>query len=138
MVSDGKKSKLKALKAQAPLQVRKRQRFAVCIQGTGFDLLAHRVYKVLDDRKAEQHGSVRVVDESGEDYLYPSSWFIPVKPDKSAEGRLAAILVSAPPADREAVIVRGNVRFIKPSREKIRSTQFQQKLDSSKRQSRKG
>ena len=78
----------------------KSQRFAVCIQGTGFDMLAHKVYKILKDPKAEKFGFLRVIDESGEDYMYPASWFIPVKADKDAEARLADALASPPPPDR--------------------------------------
>src|SRR5437879_8646869 len=71
---------------------RTRPRFAVCIKGTGFDLIAQRVYRVLEDRKAERHGWIRVVDESGEDYLYPASCFIFVRPDKNSESCLVAVL----------------------------------------------
>jgi hypothetical protein len=39
----------------------------------------HKIYRVLPDAEAEQDGDVRVVDESGEDYLYPAEWFEPVE-----------------------------------------------------------
>src|SRR2546427_2480043 len=71
---------------------RSHPRFAVCIRGTGFDLIAQRVYRVLADRKATRHGLLRVIDESGEDYLYPASCFVFVKPDRNSENRLAAAL----------------------------------------------
>lgn len=36
----------------------------------------HKVYRVLPDEDAEQEGDLRVIDESGEDYLYPADYFI--------------------------------------------------------------
>ena len=71
---------------------RTRPRFAVCIRGTGFDLIAQRVYRILEDRKSARHGLLRVIDESDEDYLYPASCFIFVKPPKDFASRLAAAL----------------------------------------------
>jgi hypothetical protein len=87
--------------------MRKPNRFAVCIQGTGFDLLFQKVYGILDDRKAAEFGSVRVIDESGEDYLYPASWFVLVKPAQGTGTRLTAALLSPPP-DKEAVTLPKN------------------------------
>lgn len=37
-----------------------------------------KIYRVLDDTEAESHRLLRVVDESGEDYLYPRANFLPV------------------------------------------------------------
>ena len=37
-----------------------------------------KVYQILPDRTASRDGYVRVVDESGEDYLYPAEYFVPV------------------------------------------------------------
>lgn len=73
---------------------RKHRRFVVCIKGTGFDLIAQRVYQVIEDPKAARKGWLRVIDESGEDYLYPASCFVFVRPDKNSESRLAAALRS--------------------------------------------
>jgi hypothetical protein len=36
----------------------------------------HKVYRVLQDKEAERHGDLRVVDESGEDYLFPADYFV--------------------------------------------------------------
>lgn len=140
MALEEKKSRLKGPKQLGRTPVPKRELFAVCIQGTGFDLLANRVYKVLDDPKAKPYGSVRVIDESGEDYLYPASWFIPVKPEKGAEDRLAAVLASPPLPDREAVIIGPNVRFVKPGRcgeKSLRRSDLEQRAGPTKRQSHK-
>jgi len=54
--------------------------FALCIEDGGIeDLEPRKVYQVLHDRKASREGYVLVFDDSGEDYLYPSDLFIPVK-----------------------------------------------------------
>jgi len=53
-------------------------RFAVCIQNTGYlaSLEVRKLYEVVDDPAAEQDAMIRVIDESGEDYLYPSRMFV--------------------------------------------------------------
>lgn len=55
-----------------------RRRFAVCVFNEGYaaSLERNRVYVVLLDPQAEKDGDVRIVDESGEDYLYPAEWFV--------------------------------------------------------------
>jgi len=57
-----------------------RSRFVLCIRNDGADDLEPRkVYQVLSDRSAAREGYARVIDESGEDYLYPAHYFVPVK-----------------------------------------------------------
>ncbi len=57
-----------------------RSRFVLCIRNHGADdLEARKVYQVLPDRAAAQEGYARVIDESGEDYLYPAEFFVPVR-----------------------------------------------------------
>lgn len=60
---------------------RKQQpKFILCIRNDGCDDLEPRkVYQVLEDASAMKDGYVRVVDESGEDYLYPAEYFIPIE-----------------------------------------------------------
>jgi hypothetical protein len=36
----------------------------------------HKIYRVIPDEDAEVDGDIRVIDESGEDYLFPSDWFV--------------------------------------------------------------
>jgi hypothetical protein len=50
---------------------------AVCIDNEGYpaSLEKRKIYVLLPDRPAEKHGLVRAIDESGEDYLYPKSFF---------------------------------------------------------------
>ena len=55
-------------------------RFVLCIRSEGSDDLEPRkVYRVLPDRAAARESLVRVIDESGEDYLYPAEYFVPVR-----------------------------------------------------------
>ena len=67
-------------------------RFAVCLQNYGYtaSLERHKIYRVLPDDDAAQHGYIRVVDESGEDYLFPRDWFMLVElPDTLKQSLLA-------------------------------------------------
>jgi hypothetical protein len=52
--------------------------FAICINNSGYpaSLELHKIYRVLPDEDAEQDGDLRVIDESGEDYLYPADYFM--------------------------------------------------------------
>jgi hypothetical protein len=56
------------------------QQFVVCINNEGYatSLETRKIYVLLPDPKGEQVGMIRVIDESGEDYLYPSSLFQPI------------------------------------------------------------
>ena len=62
-------------------------RFGLCIRNTGYpaSLELRKVYRLLSDEQAAKHRQVRVVDESGEDYLYPEGYFVPIKLPQSAE-----------------------------------------------------
>ena len=53
-------------------------RFAICIDNAEYPaaLETHKIYRVLMDKEAEREGDLRVVDESGEDYLYPAEYFV--------------------------------------------------------------
>ena len=54
--------------------------FALCVEDGGMeDLEVRKVYQLLPDRDASREGYVRVIDESGEDYVYPSDLFVAVK-----------------------------------------------------------
>lgn len=57
----------------------KRHQFVICVKNEGYEasLEIRKVYDLLEDTSAEAHGLVRVVDESGEDYLYPRDFFVP-------------------------------------------------------------
>lgn len=53
-------------------------RFAVCVNNAEYpaSLELHKIYRVLADEDAEVDGDLRIVDESGEDYLYPAEHFV--------------------------------------------------------------
>jgi hypothetical protein len=54
------------------------------------DLEKRKVYRVIPDGKAEEDGYVRVVDESGEDYLYPATYFVCVQLPQEAQQAIVA------------------------------------------------
>lgn len=55
-----------------------RSRYVVCIENDGYlaSLERRKHYEVVSDRRSESLGFVRVIDESGEDYLFPSTLFV--------------------------------------------------------------
>ncbi len=61
--------------------------FAICVQNEGYpaSLELWKVYRVLPDNKAAKHQLVRVVDESGEDYLYDQKSFVKIELPKAVE-----------------------------------------------------
>lgn len=68
----------------------KETRFAVCVHNADYpaSLELHKIYRVLPDADAEVDGDVRVVDESGEDYLYPAEWFVAIELPQAVEKSL--------------------------------------------------
>jgi hypothetical protein len=64
--------------------------FVICIQNEGYpaSLELWKVYRVLPDEKAAKHQLVRVVDESGEDYLYSESYFASINLPQAVEEAL--------------------------------------------------
>jgi hypothetical protein len=64
--------------------------FVVCVDNEGyeFDLALQKRYRVIPDPDGEGVGLVRVVDETGEDYLYPRSFFAAAEPAQSAPGEM--------------------------------------------------
>lgn len=64
--------------------------FVVCIKNTGYpaSLELHKIYRVIPDEDAVEDGDIRVVDESGEDYLYPASYFAVIKVPTAVEKSL--------------------------------------------------
>ena len=71
---------------------RQKKQFVICIRNEGAeDLEPRKVYRVLPDARAAKDGLVRVMDESGEDYLFPAALFAPiVLPVKIRKAVLAA------------------------------------------------
>jgi archaellum component FlaG (FlaF/FlaG flagellin family) len=66
--------------------------WTICIKNTGYNasLEARKLYTVEDDAKAKAVGMIRVIDESGESYLYPAEMFAPISIQNSLEGQLLA------------------------------------------------
>jgi hypothetical protein len=64
--------------------------FAVCINNRGYpaSLELHKIYRVLPDEIAAEDGDIRVIDESGEDYLYSADRFVEVELPKSVRQSL--------------------------------------------------
>jgi hypothetical protein len=60
-----------------PIRRTKAQGFAVCLRNVGYSasLEIRKLYPVLNDPDAEANDLIRVVDESGEDYVYPARLF---------------------------------------------------------------
>ena len=66
-------------------------KLAICVRNTGYEasLERRKIYSVLADPEARKHKMVRIIDESGEDYLYPEGYFLSV---------------ALPPAVRQALL----------------------------------
>ena len=68
---------------------KKEKSFALCIENKECaDLEKRKIYTVLPDSKATKEGYLRIIDESGEDYLYPASYFILVELPREAQDAL--------------------------------------------------
>ena len=67
--------------------------YAVCVRNDDYpaSLELRKLYPVLDDAFASAHGMIRVIDESGEDYLYPNDFFVRVELPASVSKTLAKI-----------------------------------------------
>ena len=66
--------------------------FAICINTDDPDLLTPRmIYEVLPDEKAAKSNYLRVIDNEGEDYLYPENYFISVNFPQAIEKTLLSI-----------------------------------------------
>ena len=64
-------------------------RFAICLNNAKCeDLVIRKIYRVLPDKKAEQAKHLRVIDESGEDYLYPATYFFVIELPQKIERSL--------------------------------------------------
>lgn len=64
-------------------------KFAICLKNKGAeDLMLRKVYQVLPDDQAEKKGLLRIIDESGEDYLYPVGFFFLINVPQKVERAL--------------------------------------------------
>ena len=64
--------------------------FVVCINNSDYpaSLELHKIYRLLVDKDALEEGDIRIIDESGEDYLFPSSYFVPIQVSQTVEKSL--------------------------------------------------
>jgi hypothetical protein len=75
-------------------------RFAICIDNSEYpaSLEKNKLYRLIPDEVAAQDGDLRVVDESGEDYLYPANYFVVLEVPRETASQLdRALAHSRPP-----------------------------------------
>ncbi len=67
--------------------------FVVCIHNEGYEvsLELRKIYQVISDTSAEPHQLLKVIDESGEVYLYPQGFFLPIELPKALEKAMLAV-----------------------------------------------
>ncbi len=65
--------------------------YVVCVNNEGYEasIETRKIYRVLPDSQADALKMIRVIDESGEDYLYPADFFIEIKLPKPVIERLS-------------------------------------------------
>jgi len=67
------------------------ERYVICIDNEGYpiDLTVHKVYKVIPDAAGEEVHMIRIVDDSGEDYLHDADRFLAIELSVEAEQTFA-------------------------------------------------
>lgn len=62
----------------------------MCINNASYQasLELHKIYRILPDEDAALEGDIRVIDESGDDYLYPAEWFVRVEVPQAVKSSL--------------------------------------------------
>ena len=68
------------------------RQLVLCLRNRGYEasLERRKLYQVIPDPNAQKHGQLRVIDESGEDYLYPASFFALIKLPPTLRRRVLA------------------------------------------------
>jgi hypothetical protein len=61
--------------------------FVICIKNRDYpaSLELRKIYRVVPDETAAAHKQIRVIDESGEDYLYPTDYFVSIRLPQAVE-----------------------------------------------------
>lgn len=69
-----------------------KSKYVICVKKEDYpaSLQLWKVYRVLPDEKCERHNMIRVIDESGENYLFSASYFVPVELPQAVESALLA------------------------------------------------
>jgi hypothetical protein len=72
------------------------EKFVICLNNREYpsSLELHKVYRVLPDVDADIDGDIRIIDESGEDYLYPADYFVSVNLPMEVKESLMALALS--------------------------------------------
>ncbi len=67
--------------------MKRESQFVICVSNRGYaaSLELRKIYQVIPDETAWKLHQIRVIDESGEDYLYPDEFFVPVQLPRAAE-----------------------------------------------------
>jgi hypothetical protein len=67
-----------------------RQKYVLCLRNDGFELalVPRKVYVALPDTKGAKFNMLRVIDESGEDYLFPKEYFAPIRLERAAQAAM--------------------------------------------------
>jgi len=70
-----------------------KKHFLICVDNSGYEasIEVRKVYESLPDRQAERHNQLRIIDESGEDYLYPAKFFAPIRLPSETKVKLELI-----------------------------------------------
>ena len=81
MASARKNSNVSSTSIRSRKRATPRRRFAVCVRNDGYEasLERNKIYAVLPDEEAERDGDLRVIDESGEDYLFSADRFVAIE-----------------------------------------------------------
>jgi hypothetical protein len=58
-----------------------KNKFVLCVENKGYEasLELRKLYESIPDKEAGSHRQIRIIDESGEDYLYPAGYFAPIR-----------------------------------------------------------
>jgi len=58
-----------------------KNKLLLCVNNEGYEasLELRKLYENIPDKEAERHNQLRIIDESGEDYLYPTAYFAPIR-----------------------------------------------------------
>ena len=74
-------SSARSTSTRTPRSASAGRQFAVCVDNGGYEasLERNKIYVVLSDKTAEKDGDLRVIDESGEDYLFSADRFVAIE-----------------------------------------------------------
>ena len=67
--------------------------YVICIENSEYpaSLELRKIYEVVPDYEAASLEQIRIIDESGDDYLYPTNLFVPIKLPKDAEAAISRV-----------------------------------------------